>query len=296
MERQDLHALQTFVTIADQGSLRAAARVLGVNPPAVSHQLKRFEERLGVELFIRSTRSVALTQAGRTLYEESRHLLGALEESVEHLRDAASARSGRLRITLPFRAWQTIVAPGIDAFQAVYPGVELDLTIDEALTDIVSGGFHAGIRLGDHLQGNMVAVRLSACEPVAYIASGDYLRRHGTPEKPQDLIEHRCIRLRRPSAGKVTDWEFVVGRETMTITPRGPLIFNDLRSMVDAVRRGLGIGWSLRRGIADELREGSLIPVLEAFSPTRPGFHLYFPKALQHQGTLRAFIEHFRLD
>ncbi|MFC0268629.1 LysR family transcriptional regulator [Kushneria aurantia] len=294
MERNDLHALQTFMTIADQGSLRAAARALGVNPPAVSQQLKAFEERLGVPLFTRSTRSVALTQAGQALYAGSSHLLGALEETLENTRNAARARAGRLRISLPFRAWQTIVAPGIAEFQAANPGIELDLTIDEALTDIIADGFHAGIRLGDHLQDNMVAIRLSASEAAAYVAAPTYLRRHGMPATPQALLEHTCIRYRQPSAGRIADWRFVTAQEALTIEPRGTLIFDDLRSIVDAATRGLGIGWSLKSGVQEELASGALIQVLAEFTPPRPGFFLYFPRALQELGLLRAFIDHFR--
>ncbi|KAA0020641.1 LysR family transcriptional regulator [Salinicola corii] len=296
MDRNDLHALQTFVTIADQGSLRAAARVLGVNPPAVSHQLKAFETRLGVPLFARSTRSVALTQAGRALYEGSSHLLGALGETLENTRNAAKARSGRLRITLPFRAWQLIMAPKIAAFHSAYPGIELDLTIEEGLTDVIANGFHAGIRLGDHLQDNMVAIRLSAAEETAYVAAPEYLHRHGTPHTPEDLLHHPCIRYRQPSSGKVADWQFFDALREFTMTPRGTLIFNDFRSVVDAAAQGLGIGWSLKRGVQDELQRGTLIQVLAEYTPTRPGFFLYFPKQIQDFGLLRAFIEHFRAD
>lgn len=146
MNRSDLHALQTFLAIADQGSLRAAARVLGVNPPAISHQLKNFEDRLGTPLFVRTTRSVTLTDAGQTLYDGSRYLLGAIQDTVDNTRNAAQAKTGQLRITLPFRAWQVIVAPKLAGFQDAYPGIELDLTIEESLTDIIQGGFHAGVR------------------------------------------------------------------------------------------------------------------------------------------------------
>lgn len=145
MNRVDLGALQTFAAIARQGSLRSAARALGVNPPAVSHQLKAFEERLGAPLFVRNTRSVTLTDAGRKLLEDCAHLLDAIEQALERTRDARNARAGRLRITLPYRAWQTIVAPRLRSFQGQNPEIELDLEIDEALTDIVAQGFHAVI-------------------------------------------------------------------------------------------------------------------------------------------------------
>ena len=294
MNRTDLSALQTFLAIAEQGSLRAAARVLGVNPPAVSHQLKAFEDRLGTALFLRSTRSVTLTDAGRALYEGSSHLLGAVEEAVDAARDAARVRSGRLRITLPYRAWQVIVAPRLGSFQVAYPGIELDLTIDEGLTDIVARGHHAGIRLGDYLQDNMIAVPLSRREEAAFVAAPDYLAAHGVPARPEDLLRHRCIRHRQVSSGRVSEWRFRGPDGEVAVAAQGALILNDLRTVVDAARRGLGIGWSLKRGVQEDLDRGTLIQILGEFTPPRPGFFLYFPKPLQRLGLLRAFIEHFR--
>ena len=296
MDRTDLSALQTFLTIAEQGSLRAAARSLGVNPPAVSHQLKAFETRLGTPLFLRSTRSVTLTDSGRTLYDGTRHLFGAIEEALEAVRDASKARSGRLRITLPYRAWQVIVAPKIEAFQTTYPDIELDLTVDEALTDIIAGGFHAGIRLGDHLQEDMIAIRLSRSEEGAFVAAPDYLALHGTPAHPEDLLRHVCIRHRQVSSGRISEWRFRGPDGEISVATEGGLILNDLRTVVDAARRGLGIGWSLKSGVQEYLDRGMLVQVLAGFTLPRPGFFLYFPKSLQRLALLRAFIGHFRLD
>ena len=294
MDRSDLFALQTFLAIAEQGSLRAAARYLGVNPPAVSHQLKTFEDRLGTPLFLRNTRSVTLTDTGRALYESSRHLLGGVERALDDARAAGTRRSGRLRITLPFRAWQIIVVPRLEAFQQIYPDVELDLTIEEGLTDIVAQGFHAGIRLGDHLQDDMTAVRLSRIEDGAYVASPAYLERRGTPTRPEDLLHHTCIRHRQVSSGEISRWSFSDGDTDQTVGVGGGLIVDDLRIVVDAALRGFGIGWSLRRGVQDQLDNGQLVQVLTETTPARPGFFLYFPGMLKQFSLLRSFIEHFR--
>lgn len=294
IDRSDLAALQTFVAIAEQGSLRAAARALGVNPPAVSAQLKAFETRLGCALFLRSTRVVRLTDAGQALYDRSRHLLTGLDAALGELRDAAGLRSGWLRITLPFRAWQLVVAPRLAAFQAAFPGIRLDLKIGEGLTDIVAQGFHAGIRLGDHLQDEMIAVPLSRTEPAAYVAAPDYLERHGVPAAPGDLLRHVCLRHRQISSGRIADWRFLTPEGETGVAVNGGLVFNDLRAVVDAAVRGFGIGWSLRRGVEGELREGRLVQVLAEMTPGRPGFSLYFPKSLQELALLRAFIGHFR--
>lgn len=294
MDRSDLAALQSFLVIADQGSLRAAARVLGVNPPAVSHQLKTFEDRLGTPLFLRSTRSITLTDAGRALHDSSHHLFSAVEQALDGVRDVGKARSGRLRITLPYRAWQLIVAPRIAAFHQLYPNIELDLTIDEALTNIIAQGLHAGIRLGDHLEPDMIAVRLSVSEDAAFVASPDYLAHSATLTRPEHLLNHACIRHRQVSSGQISDWRFLGPDGVVSVAVGGGLIFNDLRSVIDAAKRGLGIGWSLRRGVQDELDSGALVQVLAEFTPQRPGFHLYFPKSLQTLALLRAFIAHFR--
>jgi DNA-binding transcriptional LysR family regulator len=295
MDRSDLAALQTFVAIAEQGSLRAAARHLGVNPPAVSAQLKAFEQRLGAALFLRSTRSVTLTDAGRDLFDSSRRLLGDLGEALERAQESARAQNGRLRITLPFRAWQLIIAPKLTAFQAACPGIVLDLNIEEGLTNIIADGFHAGIRLGDHLQDDMIAVRLSQSEETAYVASPAYLATYGVPDRPEDLLRHRCIRHRRVSSGQVSDWTFATPEGEVTVDIAGTLITDDLRIVVDAAIGGFGIGWSLLRGVREELATGALVQVLAPFTAARPGFFLYYPKSLRTLAILRLFIEHFRV-
>lgn len=294
MDRADLSALQTFVAIAEQGSLRAAAKHLGVNPPAISHQLKSFEQRLGTPLFLRSTRSIALTDAGRGLLDNSRHLLGGLETALDDARQAAGAHAGRLRIAIPYRAWQLIVSPRLATFQSAHPRVELDLTVEEGLTDIVARGFHAGIRLGDHLQEDMIAVRLSQEEEAAYVAAPGYLERHGRPERPDDLLHHTCIRHRQVSSGQISPWRFAGSEEERVADVGGGLILDDLRMVVEAACQGLGIGWSLRRGVQEKLARGDLVQVLAEHTPPRPGFFLYFPTPLRKLALLRVFVEHFR--
>jgi DNA-binding transcriptional LysR family regulator len=295
MDRADFAALQTFLMIAERGSLRAAARALGVNPPAISSQLNAFEQRLGTPLFMRNTRSISLTDAGRALRESSRHLIDGLGDALEDARGACKAQSGCLRITLPFRAWQLVIAPRLAAFSTAYPGIVLDLDINEGLTDIADRGFHAGIRLGDHLQNDMIAVRLSLDEAGAYIASPGYLAQAGTPQSPDDLLTHACIRHRGVHSGQIADWQFVTPQGALTFAATGHLILNDLRAVVDAALQGFGIGWSLQRGVAAEIAAGQLVPVLTAFTPMRPGFFLYFPRHLQKIAMLRAFVDHFRL-
>lgn len=293
MNRADLLGLRLFHAIATQGSMRAASEQLKINASAVSQQLKAFEDSLGTALFVRNTRSVVLTDAGRTLLERTRHLMGEADAAIEAVKSEAGNLSGPLRITLPFRAWQICIAPKMAAFQAAYPDITLDLSIDEDFSNITTAGFHAGIRLGDVLSGDVIAKLLGGPMPGAYIAAPDYLDQFGHPEIPADLLTHRCIRHRQISANQIAPWEFDVNGQRQTVDVIGPLIFNDLRSVVDAARLGFGIGWSLQAGVAHELDRGRLVQVLSDFTPQRPGFYVYFPKQLQDLSRLRAFIDHF---
>lgn len=295
MNRADLHGLRTFLAIADIGTLRSAADALGVNPSAVSQQLKTFEDSLGTALFVRNTRSVALTDAGRALRDRTHNLFAEIDAALTATRSAAGTTSGQLRITLPYRAWQLIIAPRIAGFRDTYPEIELDLSVDEELTDIVAGGFHAGIRLGDYLADEMIAVALTAPQAATYVATKEYLARQGTPETPADLLHHDCIRYRQISTGQIAPWRFIVDGADTEVEVTGNLVFNDLRSVVDAASRGLGIGWSLRAGVAGQIESGELVEVLADHTPDRQRFYLYYPKQLKSLNRLRAFIDHFAI-
>ena len=293
MDRVRLLGLRTFHAIAEQGTLRAAAVVLGVQASAVSQQLKQFEDHLGTALFVRNTRSVVLTDAGRKLLAQTRHVLSEANAAIEAVRSEAGAVSGVLRITLPFRAWEAVVAPRLADFQTLFPEIELDLSIDEGLVDITTKGFHAGIRLGDFLEDQMIAKALSKPMQGAYVASPAYLEQFGVPKVPIDLLEHKCIRHRRVNSGRITPWEFLVDREPQVIEGKGAITFNDLRTVVDAARRDVGIGWSLRAGVEEDLRQGHLVQILTEFTPDRPRFFIYFARELRELPRLRVFINHF---
>ncbi|MFS4582774.1 LysR family transcriptional regulator [Phaeobacter sp. C3_T13_0] len=293
MKRADLLGLRLFHAIVAQGTLRAASEHLGVNASAVSQQLKAFEDSLGTALFVRNTRSVVLTDAGHQLLERTRHLMGEADAAIAAIKSEAGTLSGPLRITLPFRAWQICIAPRVAAFQRAYPDITLNLSIDEDFADITDASFHAGIRLGDVLSGDVIAKSLSGPMPGAYIATPTYLDQFGHPETPSDLLAHRCIRHRQISADEIAPWIFDIDGERQTLAVTGSLVFNDLRSVVDAALHGLGICWSLRAGVAHELDRGQLVQILTEFTPKRSGFYIYFPRQLQGLPRLRAFIEHF---
>ena len=296
MSRLSLNGLQTFLAIAEQGSLRAAAVSLGVRPPAVSLQLKAFEEELGVSLFTRNTRSVVLTDAGEVLLHKSSSAMDTVRDAIAEARVAGSTRKGSLRISLPYRAYRHIVAPRLTAFQQAYPEIELELSINESLIDIVGERFHAGIRLGDHLQDDMIAVRLTPPMLGATIASPDYLERHGRPGHPRDLLDHNCIRYRRTGSQGLSVWRFQGPEGVFTVDVKGTLILNDFRSVVDAARDGLGLGWSIRIGVEEDLQSGRLESVLDPYALERPGFFLYFPRASLKLEILRLFVDFMKMQ
>jgi DNA-binding transcriptional LysR family regulator len=200
---------------------------------------------------------------------------------------------GQLRITMPYRAWQLAIAPRIAPFNTAFPDINLDISVDEDLTDIVSGGFHAGIRLGDYLADEMIAVALTKPQTATYVATKDYLAQNGTPQAPADLLQHDCIRYRQISAGQIAPWRFFVDGAETRVDVTGNLVFNDLRSVVDAAARGLGIGWTLRDGVEAQIASGELVEVLPDSTPDRPRFYLYYPRQLKSLNRLRAFIDHF---
>lgn len=295
MKRLPLSGLEVFLTIARAGSLRAAAVLLGVGAPAVSQHLKRFEEEIGVALFTRTTRSVELTAAGRLLLAEAEPAFGALAGAIEGARGAGQARKGVIRLTLPWSAYKIAIAPRLRAFQEAYPEVCLELSFEEALVDVVSEGFHAGIRLGDRLAPGMVAVPLTGPLKAAYSAAPSYLTLHGRPRHPRDLLEHRCIRYRFISTGRIAEWEFRERGRRFTVDPPASLVFNSFQSVVLAAVAGHGIGWSLRAVVEDELRAGGLESLLEDYVAEHPPFYLYFPAQNRRLELLRLLIDFLKI-
>jgi DNA-binding transcriptional LysR family regulator len=290
MDRLPLSGLETFQAIAEHGTLRRAAAALGVHPPAISHRLKSLEERLGVTLFSRTTRSVRLTDAGRALLGRTTQALRDLGDALEEARTIGSTRKGTLRITLPYVAFELAIAPRLAAFQGAYPDIELDLSFDEAFVDVVAQGLHAGVRMGDHIQEDMVAVRLTPPFKEAFFAAPSYLARRGRPRSPSDLLHHTCIRYRFIGARRIADWHFQGDRGPVSVAVRGGLIVNSTQAVVRAARAGLGIGWLYRPNVEGDLASGTLESVLDGAVLERPGFFLYFPRAHHRLEILRIFI------
>jgi DNA-binding transcriptional LysR family regulator len=293
MMRTPFNGIEIFLAIVREGSLRAAARSLGIGAPAVSHHINTLEGELGVGLLSRTTRSVELTAAGRALLEGAAPAYSEIARAVEQARQAGRAETGTLRLSLPWSAYRIAIAPVLPKFRAHYPDIRLDLSFDEALVDIVRGGFHAGIRLGDRLAPGMVAIRLTPPLKAAYSAAPSYLDAHGRPDRPGDLLAHQCIRYRFITTNRIADWQFVEDGQMFTVDPPASLVFDSFQAVVQAACAGHGIGWSLRPVVEEELRAGVLETILDTFVTDHPPFYLYYPEQNRRLELLRIFIDFF---
>ncbi len=291
MERAPVHGIEVFLTIVQEGSLRAAARALGVGAPAVSLQLKALEEKMGVGLIHRTTRSIKLTEAGQVLFEAAAPAYRDMIYAVKKTKETGQSAQGTLRLSLSRGAYMTAVTPVLEKFQAENPGINLDLSWNEELVDIIKEGFHAGIRLGDILSPDMVGVRLTPPLTTVFTAAPSYLERHGCPKRPRDLLDHSCIRYRLPTAKKIADWVFIEDGQEKVVNPPTRLVFDHITGVIQATREGHGIGFSLHATVEEHLNSGDLVQVLEPYTQQYPPFYLYYPEQNRRVECLRLFID-----
>lgn len=292
--RLPLSALEVFTAIARQGSLRAAADLLGIKPSTVSHQLRALESRIGATLFIRTTRSLNLTDAGRALLRGAGPAFDQLIEAVENAKTTGHTERGSLRLTMPEFVYQLLIGPALDSFCQRFPAIELEISQSDALTDILSEELHAGFRLGDRIAQDMVAVRLTAPLSVAVMASPDYLATHGVPQEPKDLLKHNCIRYRFKPSGAIALWDFLGDEGEHSVLVKGCQIADSLSVSVDLARRGLGLVYTFRDLCSVDLQDGALVPVLEKYLPKTPGIFIYFPREYRSVVPLRLMIDHLK--
>ena len=286
----DLFALSVFLAVANHRSFRVASVELNVTRSAVSHAVKSLEQRLGVRLFNRTTRSVSLTEAGERLASKLRPAMSSIAEALREVDDFRGAPSGTVRVNASDVAIRMILRPLLARFRRDYPEVHLDIVTDGRLGDIVAEGFDAGIRLAEAVPQDMIVVRLVDTVRFAAVASPEYLKVRGRPIVPQDLHQHDCIRFRFES-GAIYRWEFERHgiAETMNVT--GPLTLTDQILMVEAAIDGIGIAFVPDFLVADTLRDGRLERVLEEWCPAFPGVCLYYPGRRHVSSGLRALIE-----
>jgi len=295
MVRDELSVLAAFLLVAEQRSFTRAATKLGVSPSALSHAIRGLEERFGVRLLARTTRSVAPTEAGRQLIARLGPPMGDIRAALDLLTGLRDRPAGRVRLVVSALAAKTVLAPKLGQFARDYPDVILDIATEEARLDLVARGYDAGIHLGEFIERDMVTVRVSPDRRPAIVGSPSYFATHPKPTTPRDLPSHRCINYRHGSTG-VYRWELDKGKQSLKVAVQGPLIVDDVELIVRAAIDGVGLGFMAEETAAPHLASGALVRVLEDWCPPYPGFFLYYPSRRQLPAALSALIETLRLE
>ncbi|WP_084583310.1 LysR family transcriptional regulator [Sphingomonas azotifigens] len=287
-------ALRAFAAVAAQRSFSRAAERLGVSSSALSQLIRGLEERLGIRLLHRTTRSVSLTEAGETLLAEIRPAIDSLTGALEQARDAARRPAGTVRLHCFHAAADSFVVPILPRLARDFPDITLDLTIDDTVLDIVGSGYDAAIRIGEVIERDMVALRLGGDIRQLAVAAPAYLAEHGIPQTPKDLLEHRCIRWRWPGQANPYAWEFFEEDRWFSVAVEGPLITSSRAVMMDAALAGVGIAFLKEESVVGAFARGALIPLLENWSVPFPGNYLCYPQQRQMAPALRAVIDTIR--
>jgi len=292
MRGSDFAELRAFAAVVERASFARAADHLGFSPSALSQMIRQLETRLGVRLLNRTTRSVAPTSAGARLYERIVRVIQELDAAVAEAVEATGRTAGTLRINTLSMAADKLIAPRLGRFHRAYPQVVLDIVIDDGLSDIVAGRFDAGIRVGERLEKDMIAVRLTRDVEMTAVASPDYLTHHGEPKTPADLQSHVCINWRFPGSGAIYRWGFEKKGKKLEIAVEGALISNHQEIVVEGALQGLGILYAYDdERIDDLIARRQLKRVLAEWSLTLPGLFLYYSNRRLPQPALRAFID-----
>ena len=293
MRGPELAEMNAFVTVAERCSFASAAVQLGMSRSRLSETIRELEARLGVRLLNRTTRSVAPTAAGERLLTQIRPLLNDFDAVLNSVNAFRDKPAGLLRLTVPPPVASFMLAPLLSRFLVRYPAIDLELSVDGALTDIVAGRFDAGIRAGDRIERDMIAVRIGEEIRGVVVAAPDYLARHERPATPRDLAAHNCIRLRFPS-GMIASWQFEKNGRQMEVAVEGRLTVNDPELAVSAAVDGIGMLYTVSGYVAPEIEAGRLVPVLEDWQMPPAAIFLYYPGRRQVPAPLQAFIEFLR--
>ncbi|MEQ9915638.1 LysR family transcriptional regulator [Pectobacterium aroidearum] len=283
--------LSEFLAIAKRLSIRKAALDLGKTPGSVSLSLQKLEHRLGVLLFHRTTRKMALTEAGEDLLLRIGPAAQAIATGFEDVAQSAKKPSGTLKLIVERLALPHVIEPLIPAFRQAWPNLHVDITVSNRHDNFVSEGYDAGIMIGSYIEQDMIAIRLSPPFKWAVFGSPDYFKMHGKPKVARDLVHHECIRFRRPEKGDIYRWEFIENKESVRIEPTGTVTVNDGELMRSLAVRGVGLIYSSTFHTSRELANGSLEAALLDLSPGNDGLFLYFSRAARNQPKLRAFID-----
>lgn len=296
MPRDSLGDINAFLAVARERSFTRAAAQLGVSPSALSHAIRGLEARLGLRLLTRTTRSVAPTEAGERLLDRVGPHFEAVEAELASLSELRTKPAGTVRITALDHAADTILWPAVERLLPDYPDVRVEISVDNALTDIVAGRFDAGIRLGEQVARDMIAVPIGPPLRMACVGAPVYFARSAAPPpaEPHDLARHACINLRFATSGGLYAWEFERDGRELKVRVEGPLIFNDPRMIRRAALAGFGLAFLPEDHVAGDLADGALVRVLEDWTPPFPGYHLYYPSRRQHSPAFALLLEALR--
>jgi DNA-binding transcriptional LysR family regulator len=294
MLRSDLPDLAAFATVVEERSFTRAAIRLGVSQSALSHSMRSLEKRIGVQLIARTTRSVSATAAGTTLLQELAPALERIGNAFAETMQLRQSPAGRIRLVIPRSAAEMVLMPKLAGFARKYPDIVLEVTSSNDPVDLVAGEFDAGVQLGEYIQRDMIAVRVTGEMRLVVVGSPAYFQSHPIPKHPQDLKEHSCIGFRFTNG--MYRWEFEKGRKTLTFNPQGPVSFDDPDLVIQAVLDGVGIGTSMERNLAVLLNRKRLMQVLEDWCPSFPGYFLYYPSRRNQPAALAALIETLRVS
>src|SRR5438874_1706469 len=288
-----LDGVEAFLSVARHRSFRRAAAELGVTPSAISQAVRALEVRIGAALFVRTTRSVGMTEAGQRFLSRAKPAFEELIAASGVASELGQRPAGLLRLSVPRAVVPILLEPLIASFCQAYPEVEVEIAASEELVDIAAGGFDAGIRLGQFIAADMVAVRLTPPFSLVVVGSPEYLRRRGGPERVDDLRQHACLRMRR-SNGSIAPWSFVNGNKPIEAIVSGPLIAYDFPTILGAAVEDMGLAQVPEPIAAGPVKAGKLVPVLERSAPMAPGVFLYYSSRHQMMPKLRAFIDHVK--
>jgi len=291
--RGDLADLAVFVTVAEERSFTRAATRLGVSQSALSHKIRALEKRLGIQLLARTTRSVSPTPAGNAVLLDVAPALERIQQSLRKVRKLNDRPSGRLRLVTSRSAALSVLLPKLRTFAERYPEIMLEVTTTNDPVDLVAGEYDAGIQIGEFIQKDMVAVRLSADLRLALVGTPSYFAAHKAPKVPQDLKEHACIGFRFRNG--MYRWEFQKGKRTVTFNPQGPFSFDDSELVIQTVLQDVGIGMAMEHPLLPMIEEGRLTQVMRDWCPVFPRYFLYYPSRRNQSGALAALISALRL-
>lgn len=294
MAREGFGDLIALIAVAQTGSFTRAAAQLGVTQPALSVSIRGLEERLGVRLLLRSTRSVTLTMAGQHLVDRLVPEFAQIDNELNALNDLRDKPMGTLRITAIDYAIRSVLWPRLSPFLKQYPDITIELISEYASVDIAARGYDAGVRFGMELAQDMISVRIGPDVKNIVVGSADYFAQHAVPLTPDELSQHRCIRLRTSTYGGLYDWEFTDGQRTFDVRIDGPVICNNAYDILEAAKEGFGLAYLPLDMVQPWLDSGELVSVLQAWCPVWPGFHLYYPNRRQHSRAMTLLVDALR--